>query len=78
MRVCKAYFSKRDPQRYPKGLVRELAFVVEVVAQIMSACHLQLRLARLSKICQDRTVPLLAATYLLEDQMAYQTHSKLR
>ena len=52
--------------------------MAEVVAQITSAWQLQLCLARLSKIYQDRTVLLLAATSLLGDQMAYRTHNKLR
>lgn len=52
--------------------------MVEVVAQIMSACHLYLRLARLSRICPGRRVPLLAATSLPEDQMACPIHKRLR
>lgn len=52
--------------------------MVEVVAPIMSACHLQSRLVRLSKICQDRMVLLLVSTSLLEDQMACRTYSKVR
>ena len=77
LRVCKTYFSKQDHQRYPRGQVKERAFVVEAVAPIMSACHLQSHLVRLSKVCQGRMV-LPGAISLLEDQTACRTHSKVR
>ena len=77
LRVYKTYFSKQDHQRYPRGQGKERAFVVEAVAPIMSACHLQLHLVRLSKVCQGRMV-LPGAISLLEDQTACRTHSKMR
>ena len=77
LRVYKTYFSKEEQQRYPRGQVKERAFVVEAVAPTLSACHLQLHLVRLSKVCQGRMV-LLGAISLLEDQIACRTHSKMR
>lgn len=78
LRVCKMCFSKRDHRQYPRGLVKERAFAVEVVAQTTSTCRLQLHPVRSFQTCQDKTGHLLEAIYLLDDRTAYRTHSKVR